>query len=157
MSRNLSDVAMTSINNLETAEVWLAMVKLTHPDWTDSIRLVRNTEDVQSNGEVYSQFPFDVSLPDEEAEQTAVVSWVAMNVGAELIAAFRAVSGPIDGEIFWVLASNPDLIEIGPLELQMRGFEYDAATIKGSMVIEPVLDAVFGHRNMDTGNAPGLF
>lgn len=157
MSRVLSGNALASMHASETSEVWLAMVELDHRDWPTPIRLVRNTETIISNGDTYLPFPFDVSLPDEEAEQTAVVNWVALNASNELIEELRAVTGPIDGRVFWVLASDPDVVELGPLDLQIRVFEYDSEKIKGTMVIEPILDAVFGSLSMDGVNTPGLF
>lgn len=157
MSRTLSTAALASVNASSTGEVWLPLLKLEHSDWAEPVFLVRNTEAITHDGDEYSPFPFDVALPDEEAEQTTVVRWSAMNASNELVTLFRAVSGPIDGTLMIVLASSPDDIEIGPLSLQLRGFEYDAKTIRGSMVVEPILDAVFGARSMDNINAPGLF
>lgn len=157
MSRTLSSSAVASINGSETAEVWLPLVELTHSDWSEPVRLARNTEDVTSNGALYLAYPFDISLPDDEVEQTAVVQWVAWNAGNDIVDLFRSVSGPVSGSIFWVLASSPDTVEIGPLNLQIRGFEYTATQIKGAMVIEPIMDAVFGDMSMDAINAPGLF
>lgn len=157
MSRILSAPALASVNASSTDEVWLAMVRLDHPSWFEPVRLVRNTVQVEHQGETYIPFPFDVALPDEEAEQLAVVDWTALNASNELVELFRSISGPISGRIFLVLARTPDLIEVGPLELEMRAFEYDASTIRGTMVIEPILDAVFGSLSMDNVNAPGLF
>jgi len=157
MTRNLSTAALASINAESTAEVWLPMVVLTHDDWPDPIRLVSNTEAITHQGAVYAPFPFDMTLPDENAEQTSVVEWVAANASNELLEQFRRVNGPINGAVFWIMASTPDQIEVGPFELQLRGFEYDSKQIKGSLVVEPVLDAVFGHRAMDGAHAPGLF
>jgi hypothetical protein len=157
VTRNLSSAAWASISAPETSEVWLAMVILSHPSFSDDIRLVRNTQPVTHNGNEFMPFPFDIALPDEEAEQLSVVNWSASNVSKELLDEFRAISGPIEGQIFWVLASNPDLIEVGPLELQIRSFSYNAETISGTMVVQPILEAVFGSRLMDTANAPGLF
>lgn len=155
--RTLSADALASINAQETGEVWLPMVVLTHPDFVAPIRLVRNTVEITHNGDVFTPFPFDMALPDEEQEQNAVISWKALNATNELVEILRGVTGKVTGEIFWVLARNPDLVEIGPMTLEMRGFEYDAMNISGSMAIEPVLDAVFGSRAMDNTNAPGLF
>lgn len=158
MTRTLSAAARASINAENTSEVWLAMVKLSHDDWAQDIRLVNNTEDVTHDGEVYEAFPFSVRMPDETDDGTLpVVQWAAINAKQELTEEFRSTVGPIDGVVFWVLASSPDTIEIGPMELQLRSFEYDSMYLSGAMVIEPVLDAVFGADNMDTVNCPGLF
>ncbi len=157
MSRSLSIAAKSSINDHSTDEIWLVLLKLEHDDWSSPIRLVRNTEAVTSNGDEYVPFPFEANLPDEEAEQVSVINWSALNASNELMDELRSVTGPIDGEIFWVLASDPDDVQIGPMTLQIRVFEYDAQVIKGTMVVEPIMDAVFGYKAMDNTNAPGLF
>lgn len=155
--RPLSGQATSSINASTTGEVWLPLVVLSHPSWDDPVRLVRNTQAIQHQGQTFQPFPFDISLPDEEAEQTAVVEWVADNVSRDLIALFRRVSGSIAVSAFWVLASNPDFIEVGPFDLELRAFEYDDMHIKGSLSVQPVLDAAFSSMSMDTKHAPGLF
>lgn len=155
--RTLSANATASINASETDEVWLAMVILTHPDFAAPIRLVANTENIVHDSQTFIAFPFNVSLPDEEEGQVAVMNWVAANSSNELLEEFRAVSGPISGSVFWVLASSPDDIEIGPMDLELRSFEYDDLTISGGLTVEPVLDAVFGKDTMNPGNTPGLF
>ena len=157
MSRTLSAAAQASINARETGEVWVGMIELTHADFSAPIRLATDSVDVTHNGDVYQAFPFDITLPDEEDEGVPVVNWMALNASQELTAEFRSVTGPIDGSVFWVLASSPNVIEVGPMELQLRSFEYDAEKMAGSLVIEPVLDAVFGSMAMDNTNAPGLF
>lgn len=155
--RQISGNALASINAHETSEVWLPLVVLTHDDWDEPIRIVRNLEPIVHQSETFLPFPFDVSLPDEDAESTSVIQWVAANASSELLELFRQVSGPISGSVFWIIASSPDDIEIGPFNLELRAFEYNATEIKGSLMVEPVLDAVFGHTAMNGSNAPGLF
>lgn len=145
------------MNAEDTGEVWLPLMELTNEAWDDPVRIARNTEDVTSGGETYLAFPFDVNLPDEEDGQLPVVAWVAYNSNQELTELFRSVTGIIYGRIFWVLASSPDTVEIQPVDLQIRGFQYDAQKIQGSLVVQPILDAVFGQHSMDNINAPGLF
>lgn len=156
MARNLSSAALRSINSNETDEVWLSCMHLSSDVWVEDVFLVRNTEDITSNGQIYRKFPFIVSMPDEEAEATAVVDFVAYNVSRDLTELFRSVTGPVSGKMFWVLASQPDTVEVEFVELEIRAFDFDSMTIKGSLVMEPVLDAVFGQRFMSNVNAPGL-
>ena len=157
MARQLSNAAVQSINASETGEVWLALIELTHASFGSPIRLVRNNASIVHAGNTYSAFPFSVMLPDDEPEIVPVVRWVAYNVDQSLTTALRSVTGPITGKLSYVLADTPDIVEIGPMEMQMSGFEFDSLTISGNMTIEPVLDALFGSKRMDGGNAPGLF
>lgn len=158
MRTTLSAAGLASINAQETSEVWLPLVVLDHEDFADPVRLVANIEAVTHSGDVFTPYPFTIALPDETDDLgAAVVRWVADNVSLEILDELRAVSGPIQGSVFWVLASDPDHIEIGPFDLELRGFKYNDMTISGQMTIEPILDAVFGALSMDPKNAPGLF
>lgn len=156
MPRIISDAAKRSVNASATGEVWLSLVELENANWAEPVRLVRDTTDVVSGGNTYLAFPFDISLPDEEAEQQSVVNFVAYTANSDLIAQIRSASDVITGRVFWVLASSPEVIEISFVELEIRVIDYDDKTISGSMVIEPVMDSLFGSRLMDNVNTPGL-
>lgn len=155
--RELTPAAVAANNAQETGEVYLPMTVFTSDTWDDPVRFVRNGEDVTHQGDVFNSFPFDITLPDEGEESNGVVDWIAVNVGDELLDSIRALTGPLKGSVFWILASDPDNKVLGPYDLEIRGIEYDALKITGSMTVEPILDAVFGSMSMDGTNAPGLF
>ena len=71
--------------------------------------------------------------------------------------ALRTVTGVVAARIVWVLASSPDHIEVGPLEVEMRAAQYDAQQISGTLGVEPILETQFGHRIMNPKNTPALF
>jgi len=141
----------------ETAEVILPLVKLTQASWVDSIRIVPNGEAITHQGEEYSPLAFDVGLPDEEAEGIPVLNWAADNVDRRLVEALRQVGGVVQAQIVWILASMPDRVEIGPMNVEMRAAQYDALQISGTMGVEPILETQFGYQTMNPANAPGLF
>ncbi len=155
--RALSTLALKSINAEETDQIWLPLVVMTNAAWTGPLRLVANSEDITSGGNLYTAFPFMVNLPDEEPEGTAVMSWSFDNTSLELMQLFRSVNGYISAQVFWVLAATPDTVEIGPFNLQLRGFNYDDSTVGGSLQVEPIMDLTFGQMNMNPVNAPALF
>lgn len=157
MRSQFSAAMQTAIDAEATGEVILPLVKLTQSGWADEIRLVANTKAVTHQGAVYEPLGFEITLPDEEAEGVPVVNWEADNVDRRLVEALRLVSGAVSAELIWVLASSPDHIEIGPLNLEMRAAEYDALTVRGTMSVEPILERQFGHMVMNPANAPGLF
>jgi len=157
MRTSLSGPALEAMHSVSTDEVFLPLVKLSQSAWADSIRIVPNHQPITHGGEVYQPYAFDISLPDEEAEGVPVLNWVADNVDRTITAAIRAVTGYIDAEVIWVLASSPDHIEVGPLSLEMRAAEYDAFQISGTLGVEPILEAQFGTLSMNPKNAPALF
>jgi hypothetical protein len=155
--RLLSAVALRSINAEETGEVWVPMVKLSGGGLTAPIRLAANGESVTHLGQVYQAFPFQMDLPDEEPEAQAVMRWSMDNTDLSFIEEFRKATGPITAEAFWVLASQPDTIEIGPLITELRGFEYDESTIGGTLQVAPLMEQAFSKRQFNPVNTPAIF
>jgi uncharacterized protein DUF1833 len=157
MTNILSPAALRAANGEETGEVFLALIKLTHPDWAEDIRFVQDSQSLIHLGEEYQPYGFAINLPDEEAQGVPVMKWAADNVSREITALLRAVKGKISARVVWVLASSPDYIERGPFEVELYGAEYDALQITGTLGLEPVLETQFGHLMMTPGTTPGLF
>lgn len=148
---------LAAINAEASGEVLLPLMRFSHPDWDQDIRIVPDWRELTHQGEIYSPFSFEVTLPDDEDEGIPVLRWSADNVSQELIVEIRKVTGPISTRVVWVLASQPDTIEAGPFDLEVRAVEYTAETIGGTIGIEPVLEEQFGYLTMTPKNAPGLF
>ena len=157
MRSTLSTNMLTAMHAQSTGEVILPLVKLTQAGWQDAICIVPNTQSVSHGGDTYQPLAFNIGLPDEEAEGVPVINWVADNVDRRLVEALRTVTGVVDARIVWVLASSPEVIEMGPLNVEMRAARYDAQTISGTMGVEPILEHQFGHLTMTPSTVPGLF
>lgn len=155
--RLLSPAFLRAIHGQESDQVLLPLVRLSHPDWADDVRLVPNWEAIRHQGEDYLPYAFEITLPDDDAEGLPVLRWVADNVSRELVMLLRAVSDKIAARVVWVLASQPDFVEAGPFEVEMVAAEYDAFTLSGTMQIEPILDEPFGYFTMTPKTTPGLF
>lgn len=157
MRSNLTQPMLTAIHAQETNEVVLPLVTLTHADWPETIRLVADWKAITHRGSEFQPLAFEVALPDEEAEGVPVINWAVDNVDRRLVESLRQVKGAVQASVIWVLASDPDTIQVGPLDAEMRAVQYDARTIRGTLGIEPVLDAQFGSMIMNPKNAPALF
>lgn len=141
----------------DSGEVILPLVKLTQADWDDEIRLVPNYEPITHLGQVYDPLAFEISLPDEEEGGVPVVEWRADNTDRRMVEALRAVDGVVNAEIVLIRASEPDVIEVGPLKVEMRAAQYNDRQISGVMGVEPILERPFGHMALTPKNAPALF
>lgn len=157
MRTTLSTQMLTAMHAEASGEVVLPLVKLTQAGWGDAICIVPNWEAITHQGDEYLPLAFQIGLPDEEAEGVPVLNWVADNVDRRLVEALRSVSGVVQARIVWVLASTPDHIEVGPLEVEMRAAQYNAFQISGTLGVEPILETQFGHMVMNPKNTPALF
>lgn len=155
--RLLSPTFLRAIHGQESAEVLLPLVRLSHPSWDDDVRLVPDWQPLTHGGALYQPYPFEITLPDDDAEGLPVLRWAADNTSRELVMKLRAVTNKILARVVWVLASQPDFVEAGPFEVEMTAVEYDAQTLSGTMQVEPILDEPFGHLTMTPKTAPGLF
>lgn len=157
MSRQVSDALTAATYAQESGEVLVPILRLRHGDWLEPIYLVRDAKPLSHAGDAYQPFPFDLALPDDEDEGNPVLRWSAQNVSREIIGNFRGVKGAVLATVAWVLVSSPDVVEMGPFEVEISGIEYDAETISGVMTIEPILEEPFSSLEMTPGAAPGLF
>lgn len=156
--RTLSSPLRRAIYAQESGEVLLTLVKLTHDDWENSLRLVRNGEAVVHDGQTYSPCGFTMSLPDDEDGGLPVVRWVIDGVDREVVIRLRsAISGPIEMRVRWVLASQPEVVDVEFAGLEIRSADYDAATVSGVATIEPILDEPVSRMRFTPQTAPGLF
>jgi len=144
-------------NAQESEEVLLPLISLSHPDWAQPERLVPDRNPVVHQGMEFLPAAFEISLPDDVEEGAPVMNWTADNTDLRLVGLLRQVRNKIYAEVFWVLASTPDIIEAGPFETEMTSAEYDADTLGGGLTVEPILDEQFGYLSMTPATAPGLF
>ncbi len=142
MPRSLSTNLLDAITAQETGEVWLPLVKMSHDGWDDDIRYVPNHEAVTHDGEDYEPHGFQIVLPDDDAETIPVVRWVADAVDREVALKFRSATDAITVTVRWVLASQPEVVEIEYLDLQITAVEGDAHTVSGTVTVEPILDVL---------------
>ncbi|MGB0661332.1 MAG: DUF1833 family protein [Mangrovicoccus sp.] len=157
MRSTLSTQMLSAMHSEASGEVILPLVKLTQADWTNAICIVPNWQPVTHQAEEYQPLAFEIDMPDEEEGIVPVIEWRADNVDRRLVEALRQVRGIVQARIVWVLASSPEIIEIGPLNVELRAAQYNAQQISGTMGVEPILEMQFGHLVMNPKNAPALF
>lgn len=157
MRSTLSARMLEAMHAQSTGEVILTLVALSQDGWDDTLRLVANNEPITHLGHEYSPMAFEMSLPDEEDGTVPVLNWRADNTDRRLVEALRSVRGAVDARVVWILASDPDHIQIGPFDVEMTAANYDANEITGTLGIAPVLDLQFGHMTLNPATAPALF
>lgn len=158
MPRLLSPAATASILARETAEVWLAALRITHPDLT-AIRLVNNNEPVTRADGVYQPWPFTAVLPDDTSDANQSVRLVIDSIDRSVLRAIRGLRGPRPQAVLEViLASSPDTVEMGPFEFAVLGADYDELQIEASVGYEEdFLNQAVPAQTYTPQNSPGLW
>lgn len=140
-----------------TDEVFLFLLTLSHANLSGPIRVVNNTENITSNGNVYTAFPFNLVLPQDDGESLPQVVINLNNVTLEFIDEIRGLSGALDVKLEIILASSPNTIEMSIDGMKTYTINYDAQNIQATCQIEDVLNLSFPSELYLPSNFPGLF
>ena len=156
--RQLSEVMLRALNAEETGEVLLPLIVVEAEGWPGPERFAAQTwTTITSGGEAYEPVPFRVGLPDESDDDDAGEIELSIdNVSRDIGRALRMATGSISVTLSFVLASQPDIIDIGPLEFEALSYKTTAADVVMILAADPLLDQVFGQHVLNTVNAPGL-
>jgi len=157
MTRSLSPTMLGAIHASASGEVLVPLLKLSNSGWAAPLRLTPNLEAITHDGENYQPWAFLVQRPDDDDDAGAILRWRADNVAPDLITELRQTAGPITARIVWVLASQPDTIEQGPITTTLRAAEYDTTEISGAMQGSPIYEEEFLSIQMTPANYPGIF
>lgn len=140
MPRNVSAELRSAVNAPYTDEVFLVLLKVSaHPEEVngfDPFHLVNNTEDVVSNGQAYTAFPFTVKLPNDDGDTITHAQLAIDNTDRRIVREIRSLRHPPHIELSLVLASNPDYIEAGPFPFLLRDVQYTASEVSGTLMHE---------------------
>jgi hypothetical protein len=137
--------------------VFLHLLVIDHDTMPAPVRLVANTEDVVSDGETYTAFPFRCVLPPAVQGELPQLDLVVDNVTRELVDEIRSIATPASLTISVVLAATPDTVEVGPYLLEVVGAAYDRHEVRLSLAAEPLLTEPYPQGLFTPGQFPLLF
>jgi hypothetical protein len=140
-----------------SGEPFIALIRISHPGFSEPLRFANSREDVMSRGELYDGQPFDVRYPPQVEGQEATLEVVAQNVDRTVEAALAALTSEPTFVHEVVLASNPDRVELGPFRLPLRS----SRSSMGQLVLvlgggNPILQKAFPRAYFNAADFPGL-
>lgn len=156
--RNLSPEAFRQMFAQEQTDQFLLCLTLSHDSLATPIRLVRNSVAIERSGATFLACYFDLNLPEDSTDGPPQVQLVIDNVNKAIAQAIRTVTGRVKASLEIVLASQPELVEVGPIDMFLLTSSYDAHKVQGTLGYEDeVLTQVFPAQKYDPENTPGLF
>ena len=155
MSNELSAELKRQIFAQESADPFLTLVTLSGDGFI--YRLVNNTRDVVSNGQIFSAFPMKVKLPIDDGESAREFDLTFDNTSLELIRALRSITSPINCQIDMILASLPDVIQMSVPDLLIRSISYNKSVITAKVVLDNFLAVGVPSEKYTPTLYPGLF
>ena len=102
-----------ALGAVSSSDVVLVLLEITHPDMPAPARVVRDTQDLVSNGNVFVATGFDFTFPDDKGAAAPRAELVVDNIGRELMSWIEASKGGRGAEVrlMIVLRETPDVIE----------------------------------------------
>lgn len=157
MPRVLSNRALTAVMAQHTDEAFILLVTFTHVPTNEVYRAALNTEDVVSNGQVFTATYFDIALPEVANKSPQGAQITIDNVDERLIGLLRSITQPLQVVLQLVLASTPDVLEMEFPDLVLREADWDESKITGTLVSEDPLNQAFPAHFYDPRNFQGIF
>lgn len=141
----------------QTGECPLFLLTLEHDDLEGPVRLVNNQEAITSRGNEYSPCAFEITLPDDKAEELPKLRLTIDNVAREIVQTVRDLASAPTVTIEIVLASDPDTVEATAANATLETAEYDALSVVGTFGWDDLLAEPFPSGTFDPLTHPGLF
>lgn len=130
----LSANALKAFLGRETDEVALFLITLDHASFDNPIRVVSDTKDIVSNGETFTGFPFELTIPTDN-ETSPMAQLNIANVDRSIGNALVGLTQALDVKMELILASDPDVIERVWDNFEMINIKIDAMSVSGQLVV----------------------
>lgn len=154
----MSDLSLHAVDQLyrtTSEDPALMLLTINFPNLND-FYYVNNTEDITSNGQLFTAFPFEFTLPSDVEGEVPELSIVLSNVGLELIDDFLQNTDSILANVKVIFASRPDIIEIEVSDLQVRKVSANSNSINIILGYEDILNIQIPSYSYSATDFPGL-
>lgn len=157
MSRTLSTTALRALYSQDTEIDFIELLKFSHEDLSEPIQVCNYYTNIVSNGDTYIGTAFNVSLPDDEVGVVPVIQVTVDNVDRLMIDAIRGISSYITVDYSIVLSSDYDVVEFGPITMQVNSVSYDSFSVTAQCSMEDILNKRFPPVRVEPSNFTGCF
>lgn len=154
----ISETARRAVQAVNTAEVYLDLLTIDHPDLGGNpIRLVNNAVDVRSRSNTYAASAFSLTWPSQAPDGAPTAAIEVENISRAIEETLATlISEPVfTAEA--VLASAPDTVVFGPWALPLAGAETSRNSIRLTLGgADPLLLKQFPRARFSSEQFPGL-
>lgn len=151
-----SDNFKQQILALSSSNAFLYLFEIDHVDLTTPFRIVNNNKSITSNGIIYDPLAFTLILPNK-ADQIPKSKLVIDNVDRQIYDVINAITGELTGKISLIMSSDPDTVELGPIEFKITNVTFDANRANFDLQFEDNLSLKYPGFDFTPNLFPGLF
>lgn len=139
-------------------EPFLVLLEITHPDLDEPVRVVNDTVNITARGNEYIACPFQITLPDDVAEQVPKATLSVDNIGRELTQWLEYSRGGKGAKcrIIQCLRSDPDVFEYD-MTLDMTSMSIDNQQVTSDLGFQNTLMLPAVAVRYDPKTTPGAF
>lgn len=136
----------------------LYLLEITHPQLATPVRIVRDTQNIVSNGETFIAMNFDIQLPDDLQGQLPRAPIRIDNVGRELTQWLDASNGGRGAlvRVMQVMRDDPDTLEYD-VTMDLLRVRQNGAYVTGELGYEDTLNLPALAITYRQDNTPGIF
>lgn len=157
MSRNVSDTLKSAVFASETAEVFILLLTISHPNLATPIRVSSDSVDTPSRGNTFVAYPFEMTLPTDGSGGPPRCQLSIDNIDRMIIQNIRSIGSSPSVDIEIVLASALDTVEASFPAFNLREVRYDALVVEGEITLESFLGEPYPAALFSPADFPGLF
>jgi hypothetical protein len=157
MSRNTTLAARNALNASGTGEVFLILLTLSHPTLVEPLRVTSDAVATISREQVFSPFPFELTLPDDAEGASRDARLSIDNIDRRVVLAIRSLQSAAYILIEIVRAAAPDVIEAKFEDFRLTDVSYDSQVVAGNLSLEDFISEPFPAAIFSPGLFPGLF
>lgn len=140
-----------------TSQVFLWLMTLEHIESGTRHYIVSDLDPITSRGQSYIPFPFEFTLPEDNATSLPEIQIVVRYVSDELIQLIRQYADGLAITAEIVLAANPNVPEYAIDQLSVKSVDYDANQITLTANVENLLNQRFPADDFLPRSFPGMY
>jgi hypothetical protein len=119
-----------------TDRVLIDLITITHAELGAPVRICTDMVAMVSRGHTYMALPVSISMPNDTEGEPPRVVLVVDNVSRELVAAVRSIETPPVVTVETVIASAPNIVELGPFVYEADQVELDKFELRLDLALE---------------------
>lgn len=136
--------------------VFLCLLTFSMPG-VEPLRVVNNTVDIMSRGQLYQAYPFNIILPEDQPDKLPSVRIDLDNVDRTIMEWIRGFSVAPQMRLEVITNVNYDVVERAIGFLKLSQVDYDALTIRATLNVDNILSRRFPADDYDPIQFPGLY
>jgi hypothetical protein len=155
----MSEYLAIDANRDSSDDVLLCLATITHATLEQPLRVVLNTEDVISRGNIYRSCPFEFVPPEQTRDGLQPASLRIENIGQDAITLVRSTAGvgsPPEATFEFVYASAIDVPERSWPSLVFQNAPYDMASITIRLALPDLEQEPVSKYRFSRATHPGL-